>query len=50
METEKEKLERLIKDELDTIEELKAKKRDLDRYIDIHSKAIEKYREALNGL
>jgi len=36
METDKEKLKRFIKDELDSIEELKAKKRDIDRCIDMH--------------
>lgn len=50
METDKEKLERLIKDELDSIEKLLAKKRDIDKYIDMRREYMEKYTERLNYL
>jgi len=50
METDKEKLERLIADEYDNIEKLKEKKKDLDRKIDNCIKEVDRYRARLNAL
>jgi len=50
METDKEKLERLIADEYDTIKKLKEKKKDIDRQIDNCIGYVDKYRARLNAL
>ena len=50
METDKEKLERLIADEYDTIKKLKQKKKVIDRQIDNSIVNLDKYRARLNSL
>jgi hypothetical protein len=50
METDKEKLERLMDDEYDTIKKLKQKKKDIDRQIDNSFVNLDKYGARLNSL
>jgi hypothetical protein len=47
METDEEKLKRLIADEYDTISKLKEKKKDLDIQIDNCIKEVDRYRARL---
>lgn len=50
METEKQRLERLIRDEMNTIEILRSKKKDIERQIDSTADKVSKMRDRLNAL
>lgn len=50
MKSKKQKLERLIRDEMNTIEILRDKKKDIERQIDSIADKVSKMRDELNAL